>query len=58
MLYVLEGKLTLHLDRERHLIRRGSAVLFKSDRPHRYANEHKTPLRFVMAVSEPVQSQD
>jgi quercetin dioxygenase-like cupin family protein len=36
-----------------HLVRAGDAVLFRADRPHRYANEGKRPLRFVMVVIEP-----
>ncbi len=57
ILYVLEGTLTLSLGAGprgvAHLVRAGDAVLFRADRPHRYANEGRRPLRFIMVVTEP-----
>jgi transcriptional regulator with XRE-family HTH domain len=53
MLYVLAGTLTLMLGAESHPVGRGDTILFRADRPHRYANAGKVALRFIMVVIEP-----
>lgn len=53
LLYVLEGVLSLRVGHARQEVAAGEAVLFRADRPHRYANESAAPLRFVMTVVEP-----
>jgi len=52
LLHVLEGTLTLLVDRARHAVPEGDTALFRADRPHRYANEDVVPVRFVMVVLE------
>ena len=46
-LYVLDGTLTLRLGDAAHVLKRGDAVLFRADRPHRYENAGRTKLRFI-----------
>ncbi|MEU4537164.1 XRE family transcriptional regulator [Streptosporangium sp. NPDC023825] len=58
MLTVLEGCLTLSVYGKSHLAEAGDAVVFSADRPHRYANEGDTPLRFMMVVTEPRETPD
>ncbi|OPG14494.1 helix-turn-helix domain-containing protein [Microbispora sp. GKU 823] len=58
MLTVLEGRLTLTVYGRSHVVGPGDAVVFSADRPHRYANEHDEPLRFVMVVTEPPEPPD
>ncbi|WP_436760147.1 helix-turn-helix domain-containing protein [Streptosporangium sp. V21-05] len=58
MLTVLEGRLTLSVYGKSHLAETGDAVVFSADRPHRYANEGDTPLRFMMVVTEPRETPD
>ena len=53
LLHVLDGTLTLEVDGEAHPVRAGGAALFHADRPHRYRNEHKRTVRFVMVVLTP-----
>jgi transcriptional regulator with XRE-family HTH domain len=53
ILHVLEGSLTLQVDRSRHEARRGETIAFRADRPHTYANEGKGVVRFIMVVLEP-----
>ncbi|MFN8060290.1 MAG: XRE family transcriptional regulator [Vicinamibacterales bacterium] len=54
LLHVLGGELTLVLDSATRRVTEGETVMFRADRPHRYANEAKRPLRFVMVVIEPL----
>ncbi|WP_440101524.1 helix-turn-helix domain-containing protein [Streptosporangium sp. H16] len=58
MLTVLEGRLTLSVYGKSHIVEAGDAVVFSADRPHRYANEGDTPLRFMMVVTEPRETPD
>ncbi|MER5645759.1 XRE family transcriptional regulator [Streptosporangium sp. NPDC002524] len=58
MLTVLEGRLTLSVYGKSHLAETGDAVVFSADRPHKYANEGDTPLRFMMVVTEPRETPD
>ncbi|MEU8202887.1 XRE family transcriptional regulator [Streptosporangium sp. NPDC049046] len=58
MLTVLEGRLTLSVYGKSHIAETGDAVVFSADRPHRYANEEDTPLRFMMVVTEPRETPD
>lgn len=53
MLTVLEGELTLTVYGKSHVVGVNDAVVFCADRPHRYANDGETDLRFVMVVTEP-----
>jgi transcriptional regulator with XRE-family HTH domain len=53
LLYVLDGRLTLTVEDETHLIEVGDTVMFCADRVHRYENKDGEPVRFVMAVSTP-----
>ncbi len=53
LLYVVAGTLTLVLDGESTTAARGDTVLFRGDRPHRYENAGRAPLRFVMVTIEP-----
>jgi len=53
MLTVLAGELTLTVHGKSHAIGVDDAVLFTADRAHRYANEGREELRFVMVVAEP-----
>jgi transcriptional regulator with XRE-family HTH domain len=52
ILFVLAGTLTLLLGAEPHTAAKGDALLFRADRPHRYANNAKVPLRFIMVTLE------
>ncbi|MGJ6962158.1 helix-turn-helix domain-containing protein [Streptosporangium sp. G11] len=58
MLTVLEGRLTLSVYGKSHVAETGDAVVFSADRPHKYANEGDTPLRFMMVVTEPRETPD
>ncbi|MFF3439837.1 helix-turn-helix domain-containing protein [Streptosporangium sp. NPDC002721] len=58
MLTVLEGRLTLSVYGKSHVAEVGDAVVFSADRPHKYANEGDTPLRFMMVVTEPRETPD
>lgn len=58
MLTVVEGRLTLSVYGKSHLVEEGDAVVFSADRPHKYANEGDTPLRFMMVVTEPRETPD
>lgn len=46
-LYVIEGILTLHLDKEVHHLYPGDAIHFKSDLAHNWENETDRVVRFV-----------
>ncbi|TDC01325.1 XRE family transcriptional regulator [Nonomuraea longispora] len=58
MLTVLDGELTISVYGRSHTIGKDDAVLFTADRPHRYANNGKEQLRFVMVVAEPRETPD
>jgi len=53
LLAVLEGALVVGVDGADHRVEAGGAVLFRADRPHRYAAGGPGGCRFVMAVSQP-----
>jgi transcriptional regulator with XRE-family HTH domain len=50
MVAVQAGTLTLHVGESEHVVPRGGGALFAADRPHRYANHTKRPVRFVLVV--------
>src|SRR5262249_26940152 len=56
LLHVLEGELALEVGQTRQLVREGEAVIYRADRPHRYANDGRGPLRLIMVVAEPTSS--
>jgi transcriptional regulator with XRE-family HTH domain len=58
MLTVLSGTLTLTVYGKSHEVGRDEAVLFRADRPHRYANTGAEEVRFVMVVTEPRDTPD
>lgn len=51
--YVDEGQLTLTIDGCRYVLEQGTAAVFVGDRPHSYANEADTPLRYTVALADP-----
>lgn len=53
LLHVVDGTLTLEVERTEHAITAGGAALFHADRDHAYRNEHTVALRFVMVVFQP-----
>lgn len=53
LLTVLGGRLTLTVGAEEVVADEGDTVLFAADRPHRYANQGRRPLRFVLVVTQP-----
>lgn len=53
MLHVVDGTLTLEVDRAAHTVAAGGAASFHADRPHAYRNDGKRPVRFVMLVLQP-----
>ena len=53
VLYILEGELTLSAGSTRYRAAATDVLVFQADRPHRYANESASGLRFLMAVAEP-----
>ena len=58
LLHVLEGRLCLELDGRSHRVGTGAAALFRADRDHAYRNDGAEPLRFTMAVVQPVSDLD
>jgi transcriptional regulator with XRE-family HTH domain len=53
MLYVLEGEVSLDLDRQhRTSLPERTAALYAADRPHRIENQAAEPARFVMVLVE------
>jgi len=53
LLHVLEGDLDLEIEQTRQRVGTGDSVIFRADRPHRYANAGAALLRLVMVVAEP-----
>lgn len=53
LLHVLEGELDLEIDQTRQRVGNGNSVIFRADRPHRYANAGAALLRLIMVVAEP-----
>src|SRR5690242_13026257 len=54
LLHVLDGELDLEIEQTRQRVGAGDSVIFRADRPHRYANAGATMLRLIMVVVEPV----
>ena len=52
ILYILEGELTLSAGGVQHTAAVTDVLVFQADRPHRYANESTSRLRFLMVVAE------
>jgi quercetin dioxygenase-like cupin family protein len=53
LLHVLEGELDLEIEPVRQRVGTGESVIFRADRPHRYANTGAALLRLIMVVVEP-----
>ena len=53
LLHVLEGDLDLEIGQTRQRVGAGDSVIFRADRPHRYANAGAALLRLIMVVAEP-----
>jgi transcriptional regulator with XRE-family HTH domain len=53
LLHVLEGDLDLEIEQRRQRVGTGDSVIFRADRPHRYANAGAALLRLIMVVAEP-----
>ena len=51
--FVLEGKLTLHLGKEVHVLEPNTAVYYSSLIPHAWFNEHDVPCRLIWVLSPP-----
>jgi transcriptional regulator with XRE-family HTH domain len=54
LLHVIAGRLRLTVDENNRELGEGEAASFDAGVPHRYANEGKVPLRFMMTVLEPL----
>jgi len=52
-LYVLDGTLTIRVGDVAHVVKKGDTILFRADRPHRYENNGRKPVHFVMVAAEP-----
>ena len=48
---VLGGELTLYVDGERHLLRRGDSVTFDADLPHHFENDSAAATTFIAVVA-------
>jgi transcriptional regulator with XRE-family HTH domain len=53
-IYVLEGAAAITVDGVQAVVGAGECVVFRADRPHRYAAAPGGPVRFVMVVVEPI----
>jgi transcriptional regulator with XRE-family HTH domain len=53
-IYVLEGGVVVSVDGVQVAIAAGECVVFRADRPHRYASAGARSSRFVMVVVEPL----
>ena len=53
VLYVQEGVLSVSVEGRTHKVGSPDVLTFIADRPHRYANDSKRPLRFLMVIAEP-----
>lgn len=54
-IHVLEGEAVVTVDGVQVPVGAGECVVFRADRPHRYASAGARPTRFVMVVVEPVE---
>lgn len=53
LLQVQRGRVTVRVGQEDLALATGDALTFRSDVPHVYANPHRVPARFSLAVFEP-----
>ena len=54
LVYVLDGSLHFEVDEVEYLLRRGDALHFRTDRPHRWSNPGARPARALwMALRQP-----
>ncbi|AJI25769.1 helix-turn-helix domain-containing protein (plasmid) [Priestia megaterium] len=51
---VFEGELTISINSNEYIIKRGNAISFRADRPHSYYNRGKTLTRLSMIIYYPV----
>lgn len=56
LVQVHEGALTIEVDGETTTLGPGDAISFPGDVPHSYSNRTASPVRFSLAVSEPIAS--
>jgi mannose-6-phosphate isomerase-like protein (cupin superfamily) len=56
--HVLEGEATVTVDGLQVQVTAGECVVFRADRPHRYASAGGKAVRFVMVVIEPIPPPD
>lgn len=56
--HVLEGEAAVTVDGVQVLVGAGECVVFRADRPHRYASAGGKAVRFVMVVIEPIPPPD
>ena len=47
LVYVLTGSMAFDVDGEEYLVRRGDALHFRTDRPHRWRNRGAQPARAI-----------
>lgn len=54
LVQVHAGVLTIEIDAIEHTLEAGDAIAFHGDLAHRYANRSSAPVRFSLAVREPI----
>jgi quercetin dioxygenase-like cupin family protein len=47
LVYVLSGTMTFDVDGDEYVLRRGDALHFRTDRPHRWRNPGRQPARAI-----------
>ena len=47
LVFMLEGSLCFTVEEEEYVLRRGDALHFRTDRPHRWSNPSSRPARAV-----------
>jgi quercetin dioxygenase-like cupin family protein len=50
---VLIGRLTVQVGEQTHVLKTGDSCHFDSNIPHRYRNDGKNPVRFMVSVTPP-----
>ncbi len=53
-IHVQSGQLSVEVGAEAVVVRRGEAVAFAADRPHRYSNHGRALVVFTLAVYDPI----
>ena len=53
-IHVQSGQLNVEVGTESVVVRRGEAVAFAADRPHRYSNNGRARVVFTLAVYDPI----